>query len=96
MPGPARIMQSLEFTGDILPMRETWIHSRVQGWVAALHADLGDILSKGALLALIDTTELALARQQAATRLAKARGDLQRLQGLAERQMAATKMSAMP
>jgi len=43
-------------TGDIMPMQQANIYSRVNGNIEKIYVDIGDRVSKGQLLALIDTT----------------------------------------
>jgi membrane fusion protein (multidrug efflux system) len=52
------------------------VSAQVKGRVEALHADEGDEVALGALLAELDTTDLDLARRQAAGQVAMARAGL--------------------
>jgi len=48
------ITSELTFTGDILPIQQTNIYSRVTGNIQKLYVDIGDYVSAGKTLALID------------------------------------------
>lgn len=48
------ITSELSFTGDILPIQQTNIYSRVTGNIQKLYVDIGDYVSAGKTLALID------------------------------------------
>ena len=50
------IVNSLAFTGDIMPIQEATIYSKVNGNLEKILVDIGSVVSKGQVLALIDTT----------------------------------------
>jgi RND family efflux transporter MFP subunit len=50
------IVNSLSFTGDIMPIQEATIYSKVNGNLEKILVDIGSVVSKGQVLALIDTT----------------------------------------
>jgi membrane fusion protein (multidrug efflux system) len=47
------------FTGDVLPVQQASIYSRVSGNIEAMVVDIGSSVKRGQLLALIDTTLFA-------------------------------------
>jgi RND family efflux transporter MFP subunit len=58
------VVNSLKFTGDILPVQQANIFSKVSGNLEHIYVDIGTYVQKGQLLALIDTTELFQQYQQ--------------------------------
>jgi membrane fusion protein, multidrug efflux system len=50
------IVNSLSFTGDIMPIQQATIYSKVSGNVEKIFVDIGSIVSQNQILALIDTT----------------------------------------
>jgi membrane fusion protein, multidrug efflux system len=63
-PGRGTITMSLQFTGDVLPIQQAAIYSKVSGNLEQVFADMGSSVRQGQLLALIDTTELSQQLQQ--------------------------------
>ena len=55
----------LAFTADILPAQQAAIFSKVSGYIRRIHADRGDFVKTGQLLAEIDDLELRAAVDQA-------------------------------
>jgi multidrug efflux pump subunit AcrA (membrane-fusion protein) len=55
---PSSGTQTLKLPGETAAWNETLIYARVNGYVAKWHADIGDNVSAGQTLALIDTPEL--------------------------------------
>ena len=55
----------LTFSGDIQPMQQASIYSRVNGNLERVYAGIGDAVGRGQTLALIDTTELSQQARQA-------------------------------
>ncbi len=55
----------LAFTADILPAQQAAIFSKVSGYIRRIHADRGDFVKTGQLLAEIDDRELQAALDQA-------------------------------
>ena len=51
------ITYKLEYGGDILPVQQTNVFSRVAGILSAVYTDMGHTVRAGQLIALIDTTE---------------------------------------
>jgi membrane fusion protein, multidrug efflux system len=55
---------TLEFTGDMAPIQQATIYSKVSGNLEQVEVQLGAFVRRNQLLALIDTTELYQAYQQ--------------------------------
>ena len=71
----AKILSSdhaLELPGTVRPLEETRIYPRVAGYVKQWHADLGDKVTAGQLLAEIEAPELDAQLVQARAQLAQA------------------------
>ena len=64
----------LRLPGDVRAMQQTVLGARAVGYLKSLHADLGDHVEAGQLLAVIDTPEVdaQLVRARADVTLAKA------------------------
>jgi len=72
------VQRSVETVGSLLPWQETQVKTEQPGTIARLHADLGDSVSRGKVLAEYDTREFELAVAQADADLLSARQSLQR------------------
>ncbi len=64
---------ALSLPGTVKPLEETRLFARVPGYVRAWHADIGDKVTAGQVLAEIDTPELAAELSQARAQLLSAR-----------------------
>lgn len=64
---------ALALPGTVKPLEETQLFARVSGYVRAWHADIGDKVTAGQVLAEIDTPELAAELAQARAQLLSAR-----------------------
>ncbi len=64
---------SLSFTADVTPNQVVNLFSRVDGYIARLHADKGDFVKRNQLLIEIDHTDYQHAVDQAKANLAAAR-----------------------
>ncbi len=53
------IVQTVRFTGDVLPIQQAQVFARVYGTLDNVYANIGDFVHKGQLLALVDTLVLA-------------------------------------
>lgn len=86
---PARelIVQRIQLTGDVLPVRQANIFSKVSGTLDQVYANIGSVVKPGQALALIDTTELAQQVQQMQATYYNARISFQRTQQLLERNL---------
>lgn len=68
--------RAMSLPGSIQPLEETIVYPRASGYVRKWHADLGDQVAEGALLAEIDTPELDQQLAQARAQLAQAEAGL--------------------
>ena len=70
----------LELPGDTCALQETDIHPRANGYLKLLHADIGDHVQAGQLLAVIDTPEIDAQLDQAKAALSQAKAALAQVQ----------------
>jgi RND family efflux transporter MFP subunit len=63
-PERQKVVQRIQLTGDISPIRQANVFARVSGNLESIKADIGDYVKSGQLLARIDTTELAQTYRQ--------------------------------
>ncbi|MFO0756992.1 MAG: efflux RND transporter periplasmic adaptor subunit [Byssovorax sp.] len=68
--------RAYELPGSIRPLEETVVYPRANGYVRKWHADIGDKVAEGDLLAEIDTPELDQQLAQARAQLAQAEAGL--------------------
>ena len=68
--------RALELPGTIQPLQVTMLFARASGFVRAFHADIGDRVKTGQLLAEIETPELDQELSQARAQLMQARASL--------------------
>jgi RND family efflux transporter MFP subunit len=59
------IRQSVELTGDILPIQQAQVYARVTGNLEKVFVNIGDYVRTNQLMARVDTTELAQQYRQA-------------------------------
>ena len=83
------VVDQLSFTGDILPIQQANIYSKVNGNLEKLYADIGMVVKENQLLALIDTTELSQQELQAAATYENARLTYERNKELLEQNLIA-------
>lgn len=83
------VQRSVETVGSLLPWQETQVKTEQPGTIAKLHADLGDSVPRGKVLAEYDTREFELAVAQADADLLSARQSLQRSKAAVEASEAA-------
>ncbi len=89
---PARretVTYALRFTGDVAPVQQASIFSKVSGNLERVYADMGLPVRQNQLLALIDTTELHQQYQQAAATYDNARLTYKRTKELFEQNLVA-------
>jgi len=67
----------LAFTADILPAKQTAIFSKVSGYIRRIHADRGDFVKAGQVLAEIDDQELQASLEQARATLSSGHAGLE-------------------
>lgn len=77
------VLYQLTFSGDVLPVQQANIFSRVSGNLDRVHVNIGDYVRDNQLLALIDTTELAQIYEQTLATYENARSTYERNQQLA-------------
>lgn len=51
-----KIVNSLSFTGDIMPVQQATIYAKVSGNLEKIFVDIGSVVSQNQILALVDTT----------------------------------------
>src|SRR5262245_21649198 len=83
------VQRSVETVGSLLPWQETQVKTEQPGTIAKLHADLGDSVPRGKVLAEYDSREFDLAVAQADADLLSARQSLSRSQASVEASEAA-------
>ena len=88
-PRRENVEYDLKFTGDITAIQQASIYSKVSGNLDRIYADIGMPVAQGQLLALIDTTELAQQRQQAAATYQNAKLSYDRNKELSEQNLVA-------
>jgi len=89
VPQPADALERLELPGTLSPALEAPIYARTSGYLARLHADIGQRVRAGDLLAEIDTPEIdqqlsqsIAAREQAVANLDLTRTSFERWENL--------------
>ncbi len=83
------VTYALGFTGDVIPVQQASIFSKVSGNLERVYADMGLPVRQNQLLALIDTTELHQQYQQAAATFENARLTYKRTKDLFEQNLVA-------
>jgi RND family efflux transporter MFP subunit len=83
------IINALKFTGDITPIQQAGIFSKVSGNLEKIYADMGAYVQKGQLLAQIDTTEIYQQFQQMSATYQNAKLTYQRNKDLSEQNLIA-------
>jgi RND family efflux transporter MFP subunit len=78
MPSRDTVTYALQSTGDVVAMQAASVVAKVGGSLARVSANIGDQVQAGQSLALIDTTELAIAARQAGATYAAARATYER------------------
>jgi RND family efflux transporter MFP subunit len=84
-PEPAGGNQRLELPATLSPVQESPIYARTSGYLAKLHADIGQRVRAGELLAEIDTPEVDQQLAQAAAELEQVKASRSLAQLAAER-----------
>ncbi|HTY01004.1 MAG TPA: efflux RND transporter periplasmic adaptor subunit [Bacteroidota bacterium] len=83
------VVYELHFTGDVNAVQQAGVYAKVTGNLEKVYVDMGALVSRGQLLAQIDTTELAQQRQQAAATYENALLLYNRNKGLFEQNLVA-------
>jgi membrane fusion protein (multidrug efflux system) len=78
----------LQFNGDVLPIRQASIFSKVSGNLERIYVDMGSTVRANQLLASIDSTELYQQYQQTSATYQNARMTFGRVQQLLEKSLA--------
>ncbi|MBL8685804.1 MAG: efflux RND transporter periplasmic adaptor subunit [Myxococcales bacterium] len=71
-PRPAEASIALSLPGTARPQQSTPLYARASGYARTLRADLGDVVRRGQVLAIIDAPELADQLRSASARLREA------------------------
>lgn len=77
----------LQFNGDVLPIRQAGIFSKVSGNLERIYTDMGSSVRANQLLAIIDSTELYLQSQQMFATYQNAQLTYDRIQQLVEKRL---------
>lgn len=83
------IVYKLEYDGDVIPILQANVFSRVSGMLDAVYTDMGHTVRRGQLLAVIDTAAAHQAEMQASAALANARAIERRTRDLTQKKLAA-------
>jgi len=78
------VERTVQFVGTLYGQEEVTLASQVEGQIERLHADLGDPVAEGAVLAEIDDSAWRARLREAEANLAKARADEERARQLLE------------
>jgi RND family efflux transporter MFP subunit len=76
-PQPAPTSSDLNLPGSTLPFQQATLYARVNGYLERRLVDIGDVVKKGQLLAVISAPELDQQLAQAKADLARAKADLE-------------------
>ncbi len=88
-PGREAVKYELQFTGDMVAVRQASIYSKVDGNLERAFVDIGSQVEAGQTLALIDTTLLFQQYQQAAATYENAAVNYRRTRELSEQNLVA-------
>lgn len=83
------VLYLLKFTGDVLPIQQANIFSKVSGNLERIYSDMGQFVRANQMLALIDTTELYQQYQQDAATYQNAKLNYERTKELSEQNLVA-------
>lgn len=81
------VVYKLRFNGDVTPVQQATIFSKVSGTLEHEYVDMGDRVDENQTLALIDTTELSQQVQQTSATYLNARLNFERTKELAEQNL---------
>jgi len=76
-PDSGKITSKLIFTGDVLPVQQANIYSRVNGNIEKIYSDIGDYVQKGKLLSRIDNSIYYQNLKQAEAQLLQTKATLE-------------------
>lgn len=83
-PKREKVTQRIQLTGDVIPVQQASIFSKVSGTLDRMYVNIGSAVKSGQLLALIDTTELVQQFQQTQATYYNTRASYQRTKELLE------------
>ncbi len=83
------VLYKLSFTGDVVPIQQASIYSKVAGNIEREYVDIGAAVAQNQLLALIDTTELSQQFRQSEATYENAKLNFERTKELAEQNLVA-------
>ncbi len=83
------VFNKLQFNGDVVPIQQANIFSKVNGSLERIYVDMGTRVTQYQQLALIDTTELSQIVQQTGATYENARLNFERTRELAEQNLIA-------
>ena len=83
------ITYQLEYDGDVIPILQANVFSKVAGSLDAIYTDMGKVVRAGQMIALIDTTEAYQNEEQAAAAYYSAKTTESRTRTLVEKKLAA-------
>ena len=83
------VTYNLLYTADVAAVQQAGIYPKVSGTLDRVYVDMGSAVSRGQMLALIDTTELFQTRQQAAATAENARLTYRRNKDLFDQKLVA-------
>lgn len=87
-PARAALRLALEYTGDMIAVRQADIFSKVTGNLEQVYVNIGTPVRMGQILALIDTTELYQTYQQASATFINAKLTFDRTADLFDKKLA--------
>lgn len=82
------IIYKLEYDGDIIPVLQANVFSRVSGMLEAVYTDMGKTVRRGQLIALVDTAAAHQSELQAAATFYNARATEARTRDLVQKNLA--------
>ena len=86
-PTREKIIQQIQLTGDVLPVQQANIFSKVSGTLDQVLVNIGSHAKAGQILAIIDTTELAQQLEQMQATYFNARVSFERTRQLLDRNL---------
>jgi RND family efflux transporter MFP subunit len=89
MPRREAVSYQIEFTGDVLPVSQATIVTKVGGSLERVYVDIGTRVVENQILALIDTTELSQLFMQMSASYQNAKVNYERTKELAEQNLLA-------
>ncbi len=83
------VIQSLQFTGNVMPIQQADVFAKVYGNLEGVYANIGDYVRQNQLIALIDTTELSQTYGQTSATYQNASHNYQRIKELRDKSLIA-------